>query len=224
MLVTAVSSSSTLSDRSTGLPSTISRRHPFLADLGEHELEVLAVDLEDRRAQLDRGPFRQRQDGLENLARRPARHRLAGARTVRLPDRGVEQVEIARDVGHRPDGRARVVREGLLLDRDDRRQAEHEVHVGLRHLRDEALGVAGERLHVAPLPFGIDGVEGEARLAGSRQAGDHDQAVARNLDRDVLEVVHARALDRDRGPRGGSRTHDPWCRRPAPGCPRYSFS
>ena len=83
----------------------------------------------------------------------------------------------------------------LLLDRDHRREAEDEVDVGLGDLRDEALGVTGERLHVAALPFGVDGVEGEARLARAGQAGDDDQRVARDLERDVLQVVNARALD-----------------------------
>ena len=119
-------------------------------------------------------------------------------------DRREEQVQVARDVGHRADGRARVVGERLLLDRDHRRQAEHEVDVRLGDLRDEALGVARERLHVAPLPFGVDRVERQARLAGAREAGDDDQAVARDLDRDVLEVVDARALHGDRRARGRS--------------------
>ncbi len=117
---------------------------------------------------------------------------------MRLSDGREEQVEIARNVGHRPDGRPRVVGERLLLDRDDRRQTEDEVDVGLGNLRDEPLGEGRERFHVAPLAFGVDGVEGQARLAGAGEAGDDDEAVARDLDRDVLEVVHARALHGDR--------------------------
>ena len=172
----------------------------FLSDLGEHEVQVLAVDLEDRRAQLDLGALGQREDGLEDLARRPARRRLARARTMRLADRGEEQVQIAGDVRHRADGRSRVAADGLLLDRDDRRQTEHEVDVGLGHLRHEALGVARERLHVAALSLGVDGVEGQARLAGAGEAGDDDQAVARDFHRDVLQVVHPRALHGNSGP------------------------
>ena len=108
--------------------------------------------------------------------------RLAGARAVRLADGGVEQVQVAGDVGHGADGGARIVGDGLLLDRDHRREAVDEIDVGLGHLRDEALGVGGERLHVAPLALGVDGVEGQARFAGAGESGDHDQLVARNLD------------------------------------------
>src|SRR5262249_33958349 len=46
-----------------------------------------------------------------------------------------------------------------------------------------------------------------ARLAGSRQARDDDEAVARDLDGDVLEVVHPRALDGNDGARGRSLVH-----------------
>ena len=137
----------------------------FLAHLGEDEVEILAVDLEHRRAQLDFGAVRQRQDGLEDLARRAARRGLAGSRTMRLADRREQQVQIARDVGHRADGRPRVVGERLLLDRDDRREAEDEVDVGLGNLRHEPLRERRERFHVAPLALGVDGVERQARLA-----------------------------------------------------------
>ena len=124
---------------------------------------------------------------------------LAGARAMRLGDGGEEQVQVAGDVGHGADGGARIAAGGLLLDRDHRREAEDEIDVRLGDLGDEALGVAGQRLHVAPLSFGVDGVEGQARFARARQAGDDDELVARQFERDVLEVVDARALDGDGG-------------------------
>ena len=43
---------------------------PLLAELGEDEVQVLAVDLEDRRAQLDLGALGKREDRFEDLARR----------------------------------------------------------------------------------------------------------------------------------------------------------
>src|SRR3546814_4356681 len=47
------------------------------------------------------------------------------------------------------------------------------------------------------LPLGIDCVEGERRLAGSGQPGDHHQLVAGQGDVDILQIVLARAADRD---------------------------
>src|SRR5947207_5259022 len=50
----------------------------LLADFGEHEVQLLTVDPEHRRPQLDLGPRWQRQDGFENLARRSVGCWLAG--------------------------------------------------------------------------------------------------------------------------------------------------
>ena len=71
------------------------------------------------------------------------------------------------------------------------------VDVGLLHLPEELARVGGERLDVAALALGEDGVEGEAALAGAGEAGDDDELVARDGDVDVLEVVLARAADDD---------------------------
>ncbi len=73
------------------------------------------------------------------------------------------------------------------------------VDVGLLHHLEELAGVGAQRLDVTPLALGIDGVEGEARLARPRQAGDDDQGIARQVDVDVLEVVLARAAHLDMG-------------------------
>ena len=88
-----------------------------------------------------------------------------------------------------------------LLDRDRRRQPLDRVDVGLAHLLEELPRVGGERLDVAPLPLGVERVEGERRLARARQAGDHDQPIARDPHVEVGEVVLARAADLDVGRR-----------------------
>src|SRR5581483_8860426 len=86
----------------------------------------------------------------------------------------------------------------------------------LLHHRQELPRVGRQRLDVAPLPFGVEGVEGQAGLARAGQAGDDDQLVARQVQRDVFEVVRARTADMDgihgskkvlatRGPRGGGK-------------------
>jgi len=68
-----------------------------------------------------------------------------------------------------------VAASGLLLDGDDRREAENEIHVGLGHLGDEAFGKAGERFQITPLSFRVDGVEGQAGLTGAGESGDDDE-------------------------------------------------
>ena len=86
------------------------------------------------------------------------------------------------------------------------REAVDLVDVGLLHLAEELAGVGAQRLDVAALPLGVDRIEGEAALAASGEAGDHDQAVARHLHVEVLEVVLARAAHDD--PIGGHRADD----------------
>ena len=101
------------------------------------------------------------------------------------------------DFGDRADGGARVAAGGLLLDRDRRRQALDAVHVGLAHQFEELARVGGQAFDVAALALGVDGVESERGFAGAGQAGDDRQAVARDYDIDVFQVVLARAAHMD---------------------------
>src|SRR6476620_8730265 len=91
------------------------------------------------------------------------------------------------------------------------------VEVGLVHLPEELPGVRGQRLDVAPLALGEDGVEGQAGLPRPGQAGEHDEAVAGQFDADVLEVVLSGTTEDDvvmtdaRNARCAHREHPhPW--------------
>ena len=121
----------------------------------------------------------------------------AAVRAVRHADVGEQQPEVVVDFGDGADRRARVRAGRLLLDGDGRRQAVDQVDVRLLHLLEELPGVGRQRLDVAPLAFGVDRVEGQRRLARPGQPGDDHQPVARDVDVDVLEVVDARAADRN---------------------------
>src|SRR5579863_1631572 len=104
------------------------------------------------------------------------------------------------DFGHRAHRRARILRRGLLLDGDRRRQTVDLVYVRLLHHFEELARVGREGLDIAALALGVDRVEGERGLARAGEAGEHHQMVARNGEIDVLEVVLARAADHDRPP------------------------
>ena len=84
-----------------------------------------------------------------------------------------------------------------LLDRYRRRDAEDRVHVGPRGRLHELARIGVERLEVAALALVEQDVEGERGLARARDAGDHGEAPARDVDVDVLEVVLARVVDAD---------------------------
>ncbi len=122
---------------------------------------------------------------------------LAALGAERMADPRPEQPQVVVDLGDRADRRARVARGRLLVDRDRRREALDRVDVGLLHQPQELARVRGQRLDITPLALGVDRVEGEARLARARQPGDHDQRVARQLQRDVLEVVLPGSRDDD---------------------------
>ena len=119
-------------------------------------------------------------------------------RAVHLADAREQQAQVVADLGDRPHRRARVAHAVALLDGDRRRHAGDAVDVGPLHALEELPRIGRHRLDVAPLPFGIQRVERQRRLARSAHAGHHRQRRARDLDAHVLEVVRARAVDVDR--------------------------
>ena len=113
----------------------------------------------DRRQHLEPRAVGQLQHPVDDLLRRLAGDELPAVRAVRDTDPGVEQAEVVVDLGDRADRGPRVAGGRFLVDRDGRRQALDEVDVGLVHLAEELPGVRRQRLHVAALAFGVDGVE-----------------------------------------------------------------
>jgi hypothetical protein len=168
------------------------------AELDEQlRLFALAIDHHGREDHQLRvlGHGERRVHHLRDGHRRELLVRMVGA--VRIADARVEQAQVVVDLRDGANRRARVVRGGLLLDRDGRRQALDEVDVGLLHQLQELPGVRGQRLDVAALALGVERVEGERALARAGQARDHDQPVARQVEIEVLEVVRACAADAD---------------------------
>ena len=137
-----------------------------------------------------------------------ADHFLAAVAADGLAHAREQQAHVVVDLGDRGDRRARITDRVLLADGDGRADAVDAVHVGLLHPLQELAGVGGERLHVAALPFRVDGVEGQRRLARSAHAGDDDELADGQREADVLQVVRTRAAHDDgRAVEGGGR-HD----------------
>src|SRR5262249_21057057 len=111
------------------------------------------------------------------------------------PDARPQQSHVVVDLRNGADRRTWIFRGGLLFDRNCRRQSIDLVDVRLLHHLEELPRVSRERLHVAALALGINGVEGERGFARAGEAGEHDQPVARDRDVDILEIVLARAAD-----------------------------
>ena len=162
-------------------------------------LPVLALAAaHDRRQQIEPCAFRQRQHAVDHLRHDLALDRQARGGRVGHADAGPQQAHIVVDLGDGADGGARVFRCRLLLDRDRRRQPVDLVDVRLLHHLQKLARIGRQRLDVAALALGIDGVEGERGFAGAGQAGEHHELVAGNLDVDVLQIVLARAANGDR--------------------------
>jgi hypothetical protein len=178
------------------------------AQFGDHLVVLALAGRHQRRQQHAVLALRQLQHLVHHLA-----HRLRGevdavVGAARDAGAGVQQAQVVVDFCDRAHGGARVVAGGLLLDRDGRRQALDGVDVGFVHHRQELPGIGRQRLHVAALALGIEGVEGQRGLARARQAGDDDQPVTRQVDIDVGQVVGAGAADADQiheGPVQGKR-------------------
>ncbi len=137
------------------------------------------------------------QDLVHHLADALRPQRQVVVRAVGGADPGVQQAQVVVDLGDRAHGRARVVAGGLLFDGDGGRQAGDDVHVGLVHHLQELPRVGRQAFDVAALAFGVQGVEGQGRFPGAGQAREHDQLAPGQVDRDVLQIVGARAADAD---------------------------
>ena len=142
-------------------------------------------------------PGRQGHDLVHHLGDGLGGDLLAAGGAVGVADPGEEQAQVVVDLGHRADGGAGVLAGGLLLDGDGRGKPLDGLHIRLFHLLQELAGIGRERLHIAALPLGVDGVEGQGRLARAGDAGDDHQLVAGDLHVDALEVVLAGAFDDD---------------------------
>ena len=141
--------------------------------------------------------LRQLRQLVDHLRHRLRLERKAMVRAIGRAGARVEQAQVVVDLGHGADGRARVVARALLLDGDRRRKSLDQVDVRLRHQLEELARVGRQALHVAPLAFGVQRVERERALARAGEAGNHHQAIARQLDIQVLEIVGARAAHPD---------------------------
>jgi len=131
------------------------------AELLEHPPVLALAPAHERRDDAEPRPRLELADLVDDLL-----HRLPGdgppaVGAVWVADARVEQTQVVVDLGDGADRRARVAGRRLLVDGDGRREALDRVDVGLVHLPQELTRVGRERLDVAALALGVDGVEGE---------------------------------------------------------------
>ncbi len=118
----------------------------LLEELGELLAVLALAAAHDRRQQIEPRALRQRQHAVDHLRHGLALDRQAGRRRIGHADARPQQPHVVVDLGDGADGRARVLRGGLLLDRDGRRQAVDLVDVRLLHHLQELPGIGRQRL------------------------------------------------------------------------------
>ena len=157
----------------------------------EEVLELALLPANDRGENLETRPFRETENAADDLFAGLRRDRPLALRAVTLPQAGVQHPQVVRNFRDRADGTAWVAPGGLLLDADRRRQPADVIDVRFRELPEELAGVAGERLDVPALTFGVDRVERERRLAAAAHAGKDDELVSREFEVYAAQVVFA---------------------------------
>ena len=171
---------------------------------GLKDIEVLSLAVSHQRGQdLNLLPILQPHQLGDHLLGRLAEDRHAARGTMRLADPGEQQSQIVVDLGDRPQRAPRIGRPGPLVDRHGRRQALDRVDVGPLELVEELPGIARKAFEIPALAFGIDRVKRQRALPRPADARQDDQAIPRQVDVDILQVVHAGTadLDRERGRR-----------------------
>ena len=162
-------------------------------------VEVAAFGQDERCDDIGRAACFEAEDVVHHVHHLVLFDQLARGGGVGLADAGVEEFQELVDLGAGAHGGARVVRIHLLFDGDGGREAGDALHVGLVEAAHELSCVGTQALHIAALSLGIQGVEGQRRLARPRQARDDHQLVLRNPQTNAFQVVDLGVADGDIG-------------------------
>ena len=151
---------------------------------------MLSLPASDYRSkQLHPRPFGERHQRIDHLVHALPFDLPPAGGTVNDAAPCIQEPEIIVNLRDRSDCRARVVVRGLLVDRDRGGKPLDALHLRLFHLSQELPGIAGQRLHIAPLPFRVDRVKGKRTLAGTGQSRHHDKFIARDIQVDILQIM-----------------------------------
>ena len=117
--------------------------------------------------------------------------------TERLSRPGEEQTQRVGEFRDRADGGAGISHQSLLFDRDGGGKVFDRLHIRPRQKVHRLPRPNRKALHISSLRFGVERIEGKRALSRPRHAGDDGHGVERDLHRDVLQIVRARAAHAD---------------------------
>src|SRR5436190_6405384 len=124
-------------------------------------------------------------------------HRQLAVRAILRAKAGEKQPQKMISFGHGRDGALAAAAAGALLNRNGRWDPRDQVNVWTGHLLDELARVGVHRVEEASLPLGEEQIKREGAFARAAHAGDYNEAVARDRQRHIFQVVLARAVDAD---------------------------
>ena len=101
------------------------------------------------------------------------------------------------NLGHRADSRARGSHRIGLIDGNRRRNAFDAIDSGFIHAIQKLARVGRKCFDVTTLSLGVQSVEHQRGLSGTRYARDDHQLAERNIDTEVLEIVLPSAANDD---------------------------
>ena len=164
-----------------------------MANLFE-EFLVMPLAASDHRRQPIYGlSFEVLADKVYNLVIAVFHHLFTCRRGIGIGGTCEQQTHEIVDFGDGADRAARVLVRGLLLDGDDGAQAGDVLHLRPFDGADEVPGIGRQGVHVPVFSFGVDGVEGQRRLAAAAESGDDGQGVVRDAYFHIAQVMGARA-------------------------------
>ena len=161
----------------------------FLAQRREDVLELALLGAHDRGEHFEPGAAVLAVNAVDDLVHGILVDGLAAPGAVRRAGAGEQQAQVVVDLGDGADGGAGIVGGPLLFDGNGGRQPFDVVHVGFFLHAKELTRVRRQRFHVAALAFGVERVERQRTFSRPRGAGDDDEFVLGDFQRDALEVM-----------------------------------
>ena len=145
---------------------------------------------------------RPRQQLSTNRLRRIVPHCQRRLLVEELRRARVEQLQMIVQLGHCADGRARAAHRVGLVDGDGRRHAIDPVHGGSVHAVEKLPRIGAEGFDIAPLAFGIQGVEDQTRFARAARPRHDRHLAGADIEVEILQVMLPRAADADQAAHG----------------------
>ena len=141
--------------------------------------------------------FGQLQNLLQNLVDRLPLNWLSAACTMSRPCTGVEQSQKVVDLSCHGQRTASRHRGNSLIHTDRRRETCDIIDVGPRKLTQQRPSLNGDTLQITSLAFREQRIKGQRTLAGTADAGHHDQLASGQIDIHIAKIMSPRAADAD---------------------------